>query len=263
MVLGCLSCSLLFLEPNPFEGDKIDFLLILMSIVWGIYTADHILDGYKSRGQSGIFRYDYHYNYRRRLGVILVLVAVLAMVLIYKNKNSLFVANGLWLAPILPVYFYLKAKGKLKPLVKMVIISIVFSAVVVSLYASSSLYLDFFTLERLIVSLIAIMNLLVLEHFEFHEEQKPMQPESKDLYFYLANRIFIWTLILLVFATFQNIAAWPFTYSLLLVVLFLRLILRFQTWFAINRRYRYWADFSLVLAWPFLRLLMYIQSFFL
>lgn len=263
MVLGCLSCSILFLEPNPFKGDKIDFLLILMSIVWSIYTIDHILDGYKSRGQSGIFRYDYHYNYRRSLGVILALVAVFALVLIYKNRNSVFVNNGLWLAPALPIYFYLKAKEKLKPLVKMAIISIVFSAVVVSLYASSSLYLDFFTLERFIVALIAFMNLLVLEHFEFHEEQTPLQPESKELYFYLANRIFIWTLVLLIFTTFQNLAAWPYTFSLLLVALFLRLILRFQTWFAINRRYRYWADFSLALAWPFLKVLLYIQSHFL
>ena len=79
MVLGCLSCSLFFLEPNPFAGNKNDFLLILMSIVWSIYTADHILDGYKSRGQSGILRYDYHYTYRRSLSLILVSVAVFAL----------------------------------------------------------------------------------------------------------------------------------------------------------------------------------------
>ncbi len=263
MVLGCLSCSLLFLEPNPFAGNKNDFLLILMSIVWSIYTADHILDGYKSRGQSGILRYDYHYTYRRSLSLILVSVAVFALVLIYKNRNSVFVANGMWLAPVLPFYFFLKMKGKLKPLVKMVIISIVFSAAVVSLYASSSLYSDFFSLERLIVSIIAFINLLVLEHFEFHEEQKPLQPESKDLYLNLADRMFIWTLLLLVLTTFQNMAAWPFTCSLLLVALFLRLILRFQKWFGVNLRYRYWADFSLVLAWPFLKLLLYIQSLYL
>lgn len=95
-----------FLEPNPFEGTKTDFILILVSAVWLIYTADHIMDGYKTKGQSGIFRYDYHYKYRWVLVPICVCLSAIIIWLILKNQSALFVTNGLWLIPLLVVYYF-------------------------------------------------------------------------------------------------------------------------------------------------------------
>ncbi|MFM9944780.1 MAG: hypothetical protein ACKVQB_06060 [Bacteroidia bacterium] len=253
-MLGCLSTALFFLEPNPLQGNKLDFLIILFSTVWVIYTADHVIDGYRFKGKSGILRYDFNFLYIKIILPICAGITVFAISLILKNKNTTFVTNGLWIAPIIPIYFFLKFKGKLKPLVKMAIISVVVSSVMVSLYNSPTIFYDFLTLERLIIALMVFLNLLVLEHFEYHEEHKQMQPETVDLYLNIAKRVFIWIVIMLILATYQNIASWPFTVSLFLAALFIRIILNYQTLFGRNRRYRYWADFSFLLMWPLLKL---------
>ncbi len=266
MVLGCLSTALFFLEPNPFKGTKIDFILILVCAVWIIYTADHIMDGYKTKGQSGIFRYDYHYKYRWALFPICIVISITIGWLVYKNQSALFITNGLWLIPLLVVYYILKINGKLKPLAKMLIISIIVSAVMVSFYHSSNIFIDFFSFENLIMALLVFLNQLVLEHFEYHEEHKELQPDSSDLYMSLAKRVFIWLTIVLSIALILSMLllpnAWPFVASLFLIALFLRIILRYPNRFSQNRRYRFWADFIFALMWPLLKLFQSIYSVF-
>lgn len=260
MVLGCFSCAVFFLEPNPFKGDKPDFLILLGLIIAVIYTVDHIIDGYKLKGNSGVLRYDFNYRYRKILIPTCIFLSGIVVWLIYKNKDSLFIQNGLLLGPFLPIYFFLKLKGKFTPLVKMLVISILVSAVVVSLYNSTSIFSDFLSMERLTMALLAFSNQLVLEHFEFHEENKELQPSSQDLYFGLAKRVFIWITIVLIITTFINRFSWPYTLSIFFTSLFLRLILRYEKWFIKNRRYRYWADFSFILMWPLLKLFLLIKN---
>ena len=266
MVLGCLSTALFFLEPNPFEGTKTDFILILVSAVWLIYTADHIMDGYKTKGQSGIFRYDYHYIYRWALVPICIALSAIIIWLLFKNQTALFITNGLWLIPLLVVYYFLKINGKLKPLAKMLIVSIIVSAVIVSFYNSSNIFRDFFSFENLIMALLVFLNQLVLEHFEYHEEHKELQPDSSDLYISLAKRVFIWLTIVLSIALILSILllpnAWPFVASLFLIGLFLRMILQYPNRFSQNRRYRFWADFIFVFMWPLLKFFQSIYSLF-
>ena len=230
-------------------------------MVWVIYTADHIIDGYKYKGQSGIFRYDFNCKFRKILIPVCAIILAGSLWLIHKNQDALFVNNGVWLIPVIPIYFFLKINGKLKPLVKMLIVSIVVSAVIVSLYKSESFLADFLSYERFIMLLLVLLNQLVLEHFEFHEENKTEQPTSKDLYSNMAKRVFIWVTLVLVFLTYLNPDSWPFTVSLFITALLLRAILHYQNWFEKNRLYRYWADFSFVLLWPLLMFFNFIASY--
>ena len=257
-----MSCAIFFLEPSPFKGAKIDFLFTLGLITWVIYTVDHSVDGFKLKGYSGVLRYDFNYKYRVVLIPVCVFFSIIIGWLIFKNKDALFVKNGLLLMPALPIYFFLKFKQKLSPVLKMVIISVIVSAVVVSLYRSEHIFYDVFSMERLAMTLIAFLNQLVLEHFEFHEEHKELQPPSTNFYFILASRVFIWMLIILILSTVLNLDAWPYTISIFLISLFLRSILNYGSWFSKNRRYRYWADFSFVLMWPLLRLLLWCGQLF-
>lgn len=259
-MLGCFSCAVFFLEPNPFEGDKPDFLLLLTLLIAVIYTADHIIDGYKLKGNSGILRYDFNYEYRKLLIPLCIFLGGIIIWLIYKNKDSTFVKNGLWLSPFLPFYFILKLRGKFSPIVKMLFISLIVSAVVVSLYNSTTIFSDFLSMERITMALMVFLNQLVLEHFEFHEEHPELQPSAQDLYQSLASRIFIWIILMLILITFFNPFSWPYTLAMFVISLFLRLILKYQIWFNTNRKYRYWADFSFILMWPLLKLFLLIKN---
>ncbi len=253
-----MSCSLFFIEPNPFSGQKLDYLIILCCSVWIIYTFDHILDGKKQEGRSGILRYDQNFKFRKLLTSLCVLVSAYAIWLVYKNKATLYVNNGLMLLPILSIYFYLKFNGKLKPILKMVCVSAIVSTVVVNLY-----YSDFYALlklEWIIMALLVFLNQLVLNYFETDISSLHEDNPSKENYLYLAKRIFIWILLVLMAATYLNTDSWPFTISLLCIAILLRVILWNKKWFICGDRYRFWADFSFVLLWPLLKMFQSILS---
>lgn len=116
------------------------------------------------------------------------------------------------------------------------------------------------------MALLVFLNQLVLEHFEYHEEHKELQPDSSDLYISLAKRFFIWLTIVLSIAFILSILllpnAWPFVASLFLIGLFLRMILQYPNRFSQNRMYRFWADFIFVFMWPLLKFFQSIYSLF-
>lgn len=255
-MFGCLSCALFFLEPALIIGDNIDFIVILSLSVWVIYTLDHIADGFKETGNSGILRYDFNYKYRVILLVLCLIFSTLIVFLIYKNKAALFVQNGLWLVFVLPLYFFLKLKGFFTPIFKMIVISIVVATVVVLLYNSSNLFTDMLSMEWIIMVLLALLNQLVLEYYECHEGKNITESSSDLFYLSMAKSVFIWMVVFLVISTIQNIHAWPFTASIFLTALFLRLIIAFPTKFQKERAYRYWADFSFILMWPLLKVFL-------
>jgi len=220
------------------------------------------VDGYRSKGKSGILRYDFNYRYRAVLIPLCLILFSFSLWLIYKNRDEQFIENGIWLGPLLPIYFLLKLTGKFTPLVKMLVISIIVSAVVVSLYSSENIFSDFFGYERLIMMLLGMLNQLVLEHFEYHEEHKALHPASEDMYESIAKRIFIWMTLVLVIVLVLNPFAWMIVLSLFITSLFLRLIIAYQDAFKSNRLYRYWADFSFILMWPLLKLFTVLNSLF-
>lgn len=240
---------------------KVLFLELLAMAVFLIYTLDHLIDGWKSKGNSGIYRYDFHYKYRRHLIACVLLVLAVSMVLIFKNSDVLFIQRGAWLIPILFLYFVLKLKSVLQGIPKMLVISFIVSYVVTSLYSDGGFFTDFLSMERLIMALIAFMNQLVLEFYEFNENDKIKEIDYVRFYRTMIRRVVIWVIVFLAISTALNYASWPFTLSLFIVTILLWYISHETSWFKLNRRYRFYADFSLVLVWPLLKIFMFIRQF--
>ena len=260
MVLGALSFALFFLEAYPMSNQKTLFLSLLSIAVFLIYTLDHLADGWKSKGESGIHRYDFHFNNRKFLLLVCILLLCISGYLIFTNLGLVFIQKGLWLIPILGFYFLLKLRGYLKGLAKMLIISSIVSYVVVSLYTEGGFFTDFLSMERILMTLIAFMNQLVLEKFEFHENEPVNDSDLGTFYQLMIKRVGIWIGIFLTISTFLNSSSWRYTLSLLLIAMMLWFITN-TDWFKTDRRYRFFADFTLVLVWPILKLLLFISPF--
>jgi len=260
VVLGAISFALFFLEAYPLSNQKTLFLSLLSIAVFLIYTLDHLADGWKSKGKSGIHRYDFHFNNRKALLLICVLLLCISGYLIYTNIEIVFIQKGLYLIPLLGVYFLLKLRGYLKGLTKMLMISAIVSYVVVSLYTDGGFFTDFLSMERILMTLIAFMNQLVLEKFEFHENEPVTESDLGTFYELMIKRVGIWIGIFLTISTFLNTSSWRYTLSLLIITIMLWYISN-TVWFKTDRRYRFFADFTLVLIWPILKLLMFISTF--
>ncbi len=227
-----------------------------------IYTADHLMDGWHLKGNSGIHRYDFHYHYRIPILIIVILLLVVELFFIIKHKEAIFIQNGFWLVPVVISYFFLKFKGYINGIAKMLVISCIVSYVVVSLYSGAGFFADFLSMERIIMTLLAFLNQLVLEYFEFPESNNENDKGYAEFYIILIKRVLLWILIFLVISTSLNFKSWPFTLSLMFASLFLRFICYKTNWFKVNRRYRFFADFALVTVWPILKLLIIVNAFF-
>lgn len=142
----------------------------------------------------------------------------------------------------------------------MLMISAIVSYVVVSLYTDGGFFTDILSMERILMTLIAFMNQLVLEKFEFHENEPVTENDLGTFYELMIKRVGIWIGIFLTISTFLNTSSWRYTLSLLLVTIMLWYISN-TVWFKTDRRYRFFADFILVLIWPILKLLMFISTF--
>lgn len=255
--MGGVSTALFFLEPNPFESDKLIFLLIVGLSMWVIYTIDHLFDGLKSKGQSGVFRYDFLYRYRIFFWTSSFLITAFILWLIAQNIDKLFISNGFYITPVLALYFILKMRKKLNPFLKMGIVAFVVAMVMVLIYQEESLFTGLFQFDFLMMVLLVFFNQLVLETFEIQsgdfENNTFNNPET---YKQLASRVFIWLCVLLGISLVLNPFAWPNILTLLLVGIALKCILRYETTFKRNELYRFWADFVFVLIWPVYTLFM-------
>lgn len=104
VVLGALSVGLFavtILDINPIPA----WWIILPLAVWTIYTFDHLIDGFKKKGDSNIYRHRFHYRYRKILTLMVVILGAVAVTLsfIYLERQILLLGLGLSLL----VVFYL------------------------------------------------------------------------------------------------------------------------------------------------------------
>lgn len=255
-MLGCASCTLIFLEPNPFTEKKMIFTALLSVAVWLIYTCDHLIDGFMYKGKSGILRYDFHYRFRYFFIALIVVLTAAEAFAAFKLKEELFIRNAIYLAMVMPVYFVLKFLRFLNSIIKMLFVSAVFSVAVVLLFNSKNMFTGFFSFEVLAMLLLALLNQLVLEHFENTDEKY-----DKRYFSVIALRVFIWLSVVLILISILNFYAIPYTLSVFMSAFIIFNILRNEVFYGKKMYYRFWADFSLVLIFPMLKLFLFIQTF--
>ena len=75
IAVGIFATAVLKVQPNPW------WWIILPVSVWVVYTLDHLIDGFKKRDESTIYRHRFHYKYRNILGMLVVLFGLTAVIL--------------------------------------------------------------------------------------------------------------------------------------------------------------------------------------
>ena len=99
--VGVFATQLLQVKANPY------WWIILTVAVWVIYTFDHLVDGFKKKGKSTIYRHRFHYKYRNLFIIILGIAGLLTVILTYILLDNQVLMIGIGLGVI--VLFYQSA----------------------------------------------------------------------------------------------------------------------------------------------------------
>jgi 4-hydroxybenzoate polyprenyltransferase len=83
------------------------FWITLVSTVWIIYTADHILDGIRTREKFVSETYQFHYRYKNLLILVCSTVAVITSLIVFFFLEKGIVIFGLCTLVLVMVYFLL------------------------------------------------------------------------------------------------------------------------------------------------------------
>ncbi|NOY49439.1 MAG: hypothetical protein GXO88_02560 [Chlorobi bacterium] len=132
VVIGVLAMAV-FAAKMLKEEISANWLLILALATWSFYTADHLLDAFKTKGNTQIFRHRLHYKYSYLLGILSVVSAIIAAALSYFFFETKIIEYGLFIGLMVTVYFVLLSfnKGrKWKFLQKEFIIALVYVAAI-------------------------------------------------------------------------------------------------------------------------------------
>lgn len=105
VALGAVCCGVWF--ANYFKVElRVYALLCLGLTVWIIYSADHLLDARKVKGEASTLRHRFHQHYFKGLVIVLVITSMLDFVLIFFLHTQVLHA-GIFLICIVMVYLLL------------------------------------------------------------------------------------------------------------------------------------------------------------
>ncbi len=107
LAMAIMATKVLAVEPTPI------WWFILASSVWVVYTLDHLLDGWKSKGRASIERHNFHYLHRKKILIVAIPMGLFDLILgiLYFEKAVLMVAFTIILTTILYftiIHFYHK-----------------------------------------------------------------------------------------------------------------------------------------------------------
>jgi hypothetical protein len=81
--------------------------IILPLTVWAVYSFDHLVDGFKKKGNSTIYRHKFHYRKRKVLVPLVFISGLTAAVLSFVFLNRQIIIYGLGLSIFVLFYFIL------------------------------------------------------------------------------------------------------------------------------------------------------------
>lgn len=106
LAVGLFITKLLDVEPNPW------WWLILSISVWVVYTLDHLIDGFKRKGNSTIYRHNFHYQNRKIIITMIMVLGITAMVLAFFFLDARIVKGGIGIGFIVLIYQGLNTVNK-------------------------------------------------------------------------------------------------------------------------------------------------------
>lgn len=105
VVLGAVCCAAWF--ANYFDAElRVYALLCLGLTVWLIYSADHLLDAMKVKGEASTLRHRFHQEHFKKLTILLLFASVIDFVLLFFIRAQVLYA-GIFLICIVMVYLLL------------------------------------------------------------------------------------------------------------------------------------------------------------
>jgi len=114
VVLGSLSVGLFAIIILGVDPNSV-WWIVLPLAVWSIYTFDHLVDGFKKKGQSHIYRHRFHYHNRKILFPLIIILGSAAISLSFIFLDEQIIFFGLGLSVFVIFYFILVSfQDKLK-----------------------------------------------------------------------------------------------------------------------------------------------------
>jgi len=98
MAVGLFAVKLLGVTANPV------WWIVLALAVWTVYTADHLADGLKHKGEHTIYRHLFHYRYRKILFPLVLFTGLCAIALTFVLLETAIIKWGIVLSGFVLLY---------------------------------------------------------------------------------------------------------------------------------------------------------------
>ncbi|HEY0742891.1 MAG TPA: hypothetical protein VGD40_15580 [Chryseosolibacter sp.] len=213
--------------------------------VWIIYTADHLLDAKKVKGEASSERHRFHQRHFRLLFVLMVLAVIIDLIMVSYMRKSL-LRYGLVLS--LVVALYLVISRYLKMLKEVFIAFIYTLGVMLPALADREHLMDQWdALFMFNFFLIAVANLLIFSWFDVKTDQADGHPSFVTFY----GRKKTKTIVYGIFTAFLALSLYLVfirTYDIMpvailaIMMITLILILNYNEIFSAEDRFRYAGD---------------------
>lgn len=244
IAVGYFANRILEAEPNPI------WWLILPLAAWSFYTLDHLIDGYKSKGKTEIYRHHFHFKYRKILLTLSILFGLTSLFLSLLYLDRQIILLGLLmgcfvLAYLLSLFFW--GNKKLLLLQKELVIAFVyvFGIWLAPLVWSAQVPATSTIFIICIVIFLAWAEGIMASYFDYNNDLKDGHSSFTVLFGKQYTRRFQIVLHILVFLIIKVTAFFITTnlqFSALMILAFMNLILLlimlFPSWFQKNENYR-------------------------
>jgi len=244
IAVGYFASRILEVEPNPI------WWLILPMVVWSFYTLDHLIDGYKSKGKTEIYRHHFHFKYRKLLLILSVLFGLAALGLSLVFLEQQIIILGLFIGSLVLAYFlalFFWGNKKLLLLQKELVIAFVY---VFGIWLAPLVWSGQFPKTN-IIFIICISILLawaegiMASYFDYENDLKDGHSSFTVLFgkvfsrrFLIILHIFVFLFIKVSIFFIDTNLQFAALMILALMNLTLLLIMLFPAWFQKQERYR-------------------------
>jgi 4-hydroxybenzoate polyprenyltransferase len=242
--LGAVVCAMFFaklISANVWIYGKIALGLS----VWIIYTADHLMDARKVKGEASSERHRFHQRHFRVLLIFMIVAIVIDLVVVSFMRRSL-LEYGIALSVVVALYLLISRYLKM---LKEVFIAFIYTVGVMlpALGDREHLMDQWALLIMFNFFLIAVANLLVFSWFDVQKDRTDGHPSFVTFYGRQKTRVIVYGLfcalvaISIYIAMFRTYELFP-VLILFIMMSILLLILRFDTYMAKEDRFRFAGD---------------------
>lgn len=213
--------------------------------VWIIYTADHLLDARKVKGEASSERHRFHQKHFRSLLVAMVVAVILDLVMVSFMRKSL-LHYGIALSVVVGLYLVISRYLKM---LKEIFVAFIYTVGVMlpALADRDHLMSQWDLLLMFNFFLVAVANLLIFSWFDVQNDQADGHPSFVTFYGREKTKMIVYGLLVtLIVISFYLIAVHVYEITPVMIVFLMMsvliMILQRPKFFANHDRFRYVGD---------------------